>query len=211
MQRSGWSQRYLESTRGRIIALLRSATRTVNELAEALSLTDNAVRAHLVALERDGLVRQSGLRRGLRKPHFAYHLTPEAEQLFPKAYGPLLNAILDVLAQELPPERVEALLREAGHQIAERYLPTVQRHAVEARVEKALEVLGEMGGLAQRETEEERLFIRGASCPLSAIAADHPQVCLLVETLLADIIGVPVYEHCQQGDQPRCCFEIVVK
>ena len=56
-----WNKRFLASTRGRIIALLRPSSRTVNELAEALELTDNAVRAHLTALERDGLVRQSGI------------------------------------------------------------------------------------------------------------------------------------------------------
>ena len=35
-------------------------------LADALGLTDNAVRAHLFAVERDGLVRPSGTRRGPR-------------------------------------------------------------------------------------------------------------------------------------------------
>ncbi len=76
-------QRFLESTRGRIVRLLRGSSRTVEELATQLELTDNAVRAHLTTLERDGLVRQSGVRRGARKPHFTYSLTPEAEKLFP--------------------------------------------------------------------------------------------------------------------------------
>ena len=46
-----------------MVQLLRRASRTVEELAQALGLTDNAVRAHLATLERDGLVRQGGLRR----------------------------------------------------------------------------------------------------------------------------------------------------
>jgi len=81
-----WNQRFFESTRGRIIMLLRRASRTVEELAQALELTDNAVRAHLATLERDGLVRQRGARRGSGKPAFVYELTSETEQLFPKAY-----------------------------------------------------------------------------------------------------------------------------
>src|SRR5947207_14022546 len=60
MQRTGWNKRLLASTRGKILALLRTENRTVNELAAALSLTDNAVRAHLLSLERDGLVQQHG-------------------------------------------------------------------------------------------------------------------------------------------------------
>ena len=42
-----WKQRFFSSTRGRIVALLRRTSRTVDELAQALDLTDNAVRAHL--------------------------------------------------------------------------------------------------------------------------------------------------------------------
>src|SRR3712207_8581849 len=60
MAAAGFNKRFLETTRGQIVALLRRGTRTVEELAAALGLTDNAVRAHLAALERDGLVRQAG-------------------------------------------------------------------------------------------------------------------------------------------------------
>jgi predicted ArsR family transcriptional regulator len=73
--------------------LLRHGDRTVEELAQALGLTDNAVRAHLVTLERDRLVRQTGLRRGTSRPAYAYSLTPAAERLFPKACGTLLRML----------------------------------------------------------------------------------------------------------------------
>src|SRR5438067_5319394 len=113
-----WNQRFFESTRGRIIMLLRRASRTVEELAQALELTDNAVRAHLATRERDGLVRQRGARRGSGKPAFVYELTPETEQLFPKAYGPVLRELLNVLNDQLPPDEVEAFLRLVGRRIA---------------------------------------------------------------------------------------------
>ena len=63
-------QRLITSTRGQIIMLLRRSSRTVDELAQALELTDNAVRAHLAALERDGVVQLRGLRRGSGKPAY---------------------------------------------------------------------------------------------------------------------------------------------
>src|SRR6266496_4119842 len=77
--------RFFASTRGRIVTLLRRNSRTVEELAQELTLTDNAVRAHLATLERDGIVQQRGVRRGSGKPSYIYDLTPEAEYLFPKA------------------------------------------------------------------------------------------------------------------------------
>ena len=69
MKPQRWRERLLESTRGQILALLRVESCTVNELAAALKLTDNAVRAHLISLERDGLIQREGSRPGLRKPH----------------------------------------------------------------------------------------------------------------------------------------------
>jgi len=53
-------KRFFESTRGQIVTILRGSPATVDELARKLELTDNAVRAHLLTLERDGIVRQSG-------------------------------------------------------------------------------------------------------------------------------------------------------
>ena len=101
-------RRFFESTRGQIVTILRSSACTVEELATQLELTDNAVRAHLATLERDGLVRQSGLRRGPRKPHFTYILTPEADALFPKAYDALLNQLIAVLKNRLKPDAPKA-------------------------------------------------------------------------------------------------------
>src|SRR5258708_19814815 len=103
------NQRFLASTRGQIITLLRRSSHTVDELAQALGLTDNAIRAHLATLERDGIVQQRGVRRGSGKPAAVYGLAPEAEQLFPKAYGPLLHQLLAVLYDPLPPAQLETL------------------------------------------------------------------------------------------------------
>ena len=114
-------QRFFASTRGQIITLLRRSSRTVDELAQALDLTDNAVRVHLATLERDGLVQQRGVRRGSGKPASVYDLTPEADQLFPKAYGPVLQHVLEVLSERMAVDEVETLLREVGRRIAAKW------------------------------------------------------------------------------------------
>ena len=104
---TNWDEKFFESTRGQIVTLLRRSNRTVEDLARALGLTNNGIRAHLAVLERDGIVRQRGsVRRGSGggKPAYIYELTSEAEDLFPKAYAPALGRLLDVLAERLGPE-----------------------------------------------------------------------------------------------------------
>jgi predicted ArsR family transcriptional regulator len=118
MARTNWNRWFFVSTRGQIITLLRRSSHTVDELAEALDLSHTAVRAHLAALERDGLVQQHSERRGSVKPTSVYELAPAAEDLFPKAYGQILDQLLEVLDGRMPPEEVETLLVEVGWRMA---------------------------------------------------------------------------------------------
>jgi predicted ArsR family transcriptional regulator len=201
-------KRFFDSTRGRIVSLLRGTTKTVNDLAGELGLTDNAVRSHLLSLERDGIIRQSGIQRGMRKPHFAYELSPEAENLFPKAYDALLNQLITALKGRLPPEAIEDVLREVGRSLATRQLPDKSPADFESRLHSAMEVLKTIGGSPSIEREGDKLFIRSSGCPLSAAVAEHPEVCEIAEALVAEIVGLPVREHCNRGESPKCCFEI---
>src|SRR5258708_15451811 len=128
--------RFFTNTRGNIVTLLRRASRTVDELAQALDLTDNAVRAQLAALERDGLVQQSGSRKSSSKPASVYTLTAAAEDLFSKAYGPVLRQLLEELTERMPAEEVDEVLRSTGRRLAAQWpLPRGELHTrVEAPV-----------------------------------------------------------------------------
>lgn len=201
-------ERFFESTRGRIVTLLRRQRRTVEELAGELGLTDNAIRTHLVALERDGLVSQGEVRRGGGKPAFTYELTPEAERLFPKAYGVVLKEFLEVLGERLPREVIAEALREVGHRLA---ASCGSGDAdVFLRLEGALALLEHLGGLAEAERIENGFLIKGYSCPLAAAVDGNPDTCLLAESLLSDFIGAPVRQICDQGLPPHCRFEVLI-
>jgi predicted ArsR family transcriptional regulator len=106
----------------------------------------------------------------------------------------------------LGPQESEALLRGVGRCMAE------GRRASDgggrARLEEAVAVLNELGGLAELEERDGGLTIRGYGCPLAAVTPDHPEACRRVESLISDLAGVPVREHCERGAKPRCRFEV---
>ena len=207
MNVSRLTRRFLDSTRGQIILLLRTESRTVTDLAQALDLTDNAVRGHLTTLERDGLVRQAGEKPGFRKPHFAYELTAEADDIFPKAYGPLLNLVLAELKDRFGEKQTAATLREVAQRMADSHA-AAPGMTLDERVGEAVKLIAKLGGHARIEHAEGKVVIRGAGCPLALVTADHAEVCEMVRTLLATIIDAPVIEVCQRSPSPKCCFEV---
>ncbi len=203
----------LGTTRGQVLTLLRAGPRTVNDIAAALDLTDNAVRAHLATLTADGLIDPAGTTPGARKPHTLYELTGRAREHFSRLYVPVLNALLASIDQFLDPDRCREILREAGHRLAAAHETALRGRPLDQRIAYALNLLAELGAVApvRRQTPSAApgaCVIQGEACPLSEAVAKRPEVCILVETLLADLVGRPVHEHCQHGPHPRCCFHI---
>ncbi|HVS72254.1 MAG TPA: ArsR family transcriptional regulator [Phycisphaerae bacterium] len=203
----------LGTTRGQVVTFLRGGPRTVNDIAAALSLTDNAVRAHLAELTADGLVEQVGTAPGVRKPHALFELTGRAREHFSRLYVPVLNALLSALDQSLPPETARRILQEAGHALAETHATALQGKPLDERIAYAVNLLRELGAVAgvEREPATEgtsRVMIQGEGCPLSEAVTIHPEICTLVETLLSDVLERPVRERCNKGSRPRCCFHI---
>src|SRR3989442_13634145 len=121
------------STRARVVELLRRKDQTVDELATALELTDNAIRSQLFALERDGAVEQHGLRRSGGKPSVLYGVTAEYEAAQSRAYVPFAVTLLEELASRIPAPRLKRVLRAAGRRWAAGVAPPGGNLAAKAR------------------------------------------------------------------------------
>jgi predicted ArsR family transcriptional regulator len=202
------TKRWLRGTQGRVLHLLRRQNRTVNELAAELGVTDNAVRAQLASLGRDGLVEEVGSRPGVRKPEAVFGLSGDARHLFPKAYDLLLNHLVNVISGHLPEEEVRQIFEEVGHRLAAS-TPVDRNADLNQRLEIALHMFSEMGGLPEVVQEPDFIIIRGRDCPIAAAVQSHPKACLLAEVLLSDLLGCSVTEQCDRsGPTPHCIFKV---
>lgn len=207
MTATKFDERFFESTRGKIVLLLRGSQRTVNELADELKLTDNAVRAHLMTLERDRFVEAGGTVKGFRKPHFVYRLTDESRHLFPKSYDSLLNRLLDVLKQRLPSASLVTILQDVGRMIGLTRLPS-PGEPLDERLSNALDALKELGGAAVVIKENDQIQIKSESCPFADAVVEHPEICKVAESMIQQIVALPVKETCDRSRPPRCRFAI---
>lgn len=202
--------RFHDSTRGRIVALLRRSPSTVEELAAELQLTDNAIRLHLQTLERDGVVVAKGVRRGggVGKPATEYEISAEAEPSFSEAYIPFLTSLLSVVGNKLGSTELRAVMRDVGRRLAATS-PAAAGDAL-ARAQRASQLLNALGGVTTVEKEPGgRYAIKGCSCPLSVAVNERAEVCLAVQTMLRDVTGLTVREECDRSERPRCHFALV--
>ena len=198
----------LDSTRGRIISLLRQGSLTADDLSARLELTTNAIREHLAKMERDGVVRRGGQRPGTTRPAYVFELTAEIEQWLSQAYLPVLTHLIDVFARSLPPEQVNDLMRQVGRSVAAAVAPRRKPASTRSRVVLASRVLNaQLGAVTHVETNG-AFVIRGSSCPLATLTGKHPSVCLAIETLVSELVGRPAQECCDRSARPRCCFTI---
>jgi DeoR family suf operon transcriptional repressor len=199
----------LDSSRGRIVTLLRGGGLTADDIASKLGVTRSAVRAQITGMERDGVVRRTGQRPGMTRPSNVFELTPEVEQLLSSAYIPLLTHLIDAFADGLPPSQLETMLQKAGKTLAEE-LSRGKRPAgnLASRVGMVSEMMNEQLGTLTHVEGNGGYVIRGIGCPLAALTGKHPGVCLAMESLVAELLGVPVRECCDRAERPKCCFEI---
>ncbi len=193
-------------TQSKLLGLLRRAPRTIRDLSRALQLTDNAIRTHIAALSRDGLVEEAGAQRDTGgKPARLYTLSRKGEELFPKAYAVALNGLVEEIARTEGWDRTVELLRGVGAKAA---AGVVAGGSLEDRVGVALATLRGLGADIEGLKSDTGWTLQGYACPLAQVTAEHPQVCSLVTAIDAETRGRPVVEVCQRGDRPRCCFEV---
>lgn len=108
-----------ETTRGgRLVALLRRGGLTIDEMATELRITPAAVRAQISAMQRDGLVRRGGQRRGTTRPSHVYEITQDVDQLLSRAYIPLMTHVLQAVTAKLSRRQVGSVMRHAGKALA---------------------------------------------------------------------------------------------
>jgi len=201
-----WLDRLFGETRARLLHLLRRPPQTVNGMAGALGLTGNAVRGHIAALGRDGIVEQVGVHRETGgKPAQLYGLSAAGEELFPKAYATVLGGLVEELARQDGWEHAIELLRAVGKRTAE---SSAGAAGADARVQAAAAALQGLGGDVQLLKVKGGWRLQGYACPLSAVTAVHPEVCALGQALVEEITGMAVTECCDRSGRPRCGFMV---
>jgi len=201
----------LPPSRQAVLDLVRRGERTVNTLAAQLRISDNAVRVQLTALERDGLLRRSGIVRSgsAGQPAAEYDLTPAGELALSTAYPAALTALVAAAGDRMDARARRALFVEAGKRLAST-LNSRDTGSLQDRAESCAALIDGLGGRATVTTGRGIATLEGAGCPLAAAVRTEPSTCYLIEALLETNAGVKAEQQCTHGERPSCRFRLTV-
>jgi DeoR family transcriptional regulator, suf operon transcriptional repressor len=169
----------LPSTRRMIlVSLKKRGEARAEDLANDLGVTASAIRQHLTGLVANGFVVHREVKGHPGRPKHLYHLTDEAETLFPKTYSELTNEVLAIVEDENP-----ALLQTVFDRRRDRRIEGARRRLAgktspDERVAELAAILDEDGYLAEWERVDADTYrITEHNCAVLGVAARYGQAC----------------------------------
>ncbi len=189
-------------------ALLRQpAGMSIDDLAQVLSITRTAVRQHLAALERDGLVERGDTRPTGRRPEQLHRLSEQGRELFARQYPLLANLLIGEVAGLLGQDALRALMRELGRKLA----ADLEHEVVgEPRIVEHMNAAGYEAEVFFRSTGEAQIVAH--NCVFHDLAKAHPLVCELDLALIGALGGAEVsHEECMLRGGQVCRFALCKK
>jgi len=171
--------------------LHRQPKRTINELAEAVSINPISVRHHLTNLQMEGLVAADEERHGVGRPRLVYFLTEDGLENFPTRYLRLTTRLLAQMKETMPEPVVRNLFNQIAEDLAQEYEGQMKGLSMEERLDFVKTMLGEEGFTVEWEKKGKQYEIHEISCPYYQIGISHPEVCTVDQTLISKMLAVP--------------------
>ena len=169
------------TTSNRIINLLNRDSMTVAELATELGITRNSVHLQITRLEAAGLLERLQQRRSNNagKPAYEYRTVAGSEDTYSSAYKSVLESLMQVLAVELPIERRQLLLQQAGQLLA-RNAGLQPAGNIDTDLKHAVDAVNSLGAMAEITDNDNHLIVTSYSCPVATSVRSEPETCSLV-------------------------------
>jgi predicted ArsR family transcriptional regulator len=204
----------MSTTRDLVLKTLLTRQRcTINELAQAVGINPISVRHHVTKLEAGGLVTFEEERHGVGRPRRLYFLTEKGMEMFPTRYLRLTIRLLAQLKETLPEPMVNKLFSQVADDLIEDYSTELELEdlPLEERLDFVKNLLGGEGFTMEWERKEDGYHIRESSCPYYHVGQTHPEICAVDQTLISNVLSVPVEKvKCILDGDSYCSYIVPV-
>ena len=168
------------------LLLKNKAGMTADELSAPLTITRNAVRQHLAALENDGLVKKGLTRASGGRPEQLYVLTDKGNECFPRHYAWFAQLLIQSVQQEFGAEglseRLNTMGTQIGKQLRAQHPELVTRGQ---KTQKLSKIMAEFGYDARSAGDDKVDAIEADNCVFHTLALTNPIICQFDLALLS--------------------------
>jgi len=199
-----------KNTRERIMQILLLRERcTINDLAEAVEINPISVRHHITKLEAEGLVTSEEERHGVGRPRRIYFLTEGGREHFPTRYIRLTLRLLTQLKESMPAPVVKRLFTQMAQDLALDYQYQMEGLSTEERLDVIKSLLAKEGFTIEWEQQGDSFHIREVNCPYFHVGQDHPEVCVVDQTLISTLLEIPAQKiQCLLAGDAHCTYVV---
>jgi DeoR family transcriptional regulator, suf operon transcriptional repressor len=196
-----------QSTREIVLHGIKSSPQsTVEELAVVANVSPVTVRHHLNALQAEGVIETSSIRRKVGRPYYVYSLSEKGQELFPKRYVRLTNRLLDEMKDRLPDHLIDDIFGGVVNSVLEEHRGEFEGLPLDERLDYLVAILNEEGFLSSWEKTGEGTYqLVEYSCPYLSIGSTHIEVCNFDTKLMHGILELPIQQDSCMLAGADCC------
>ena len=170
-----------------------------------------SVRHHVTKLEAGGLVTSEEERHGVGRPRRLYFLTEKGMEQFPTRYLRLTLRLLSQLKENLPGPMVNELFSQVADDLVTDYANDLdlEEMPIEERLDVVKDLLRGEGFTMEWERQDDGYHIRESSCPYYHVGQTHPEICAVDQTLISNVLSVPVEKvKCILNGDSYCTYVV---
>lgn len=184
---------------------------TLDQLADLLGISRNAVKQHISVLEKMDCIESRMLPSGGGRPSRAYTLTDAGMEIFPKQYALFSTMLLKTISESIKDTELVNLLASIGHDLALPFKERVQHS--DNKIEEVINIMEELGYEARQFSSKNKpTEIIAKNCVFHDLAKENSAVCELDRSLISSLLDATIEQkECMVKGGESCRFCISSK
>ncbi|MEQ1638157.1 MAG: HTH domain-containing protein [Methylococcales bacterium] len=179
----------------------------IDQMANELQISRNAIKQHLIPLERTQLIQRHTLNTTGGRPAQSYVLTENGINHFPKQYSWFCNLILTDLKAEMGDEAFKRYMAKLGVNLARSLIAQFEGQNQADKVTKLVAVMQSLGYHAQLDQTSKVPVILAFNCIYHDLAQQHPELCEFDHALISTLLEKPIKQaECMAHNDCVCRF-----
>lgn len=192
--------------------LKQQGPKSISAIAEAMGITTEGARFHLLKLEKEGLLKSKSVAEGRGRPKQIWSLTQKGHNRFPDTHAELTANLINMMRQTLGNDAVDQVIERHQENMHSRYSQEIDHSdSLEKRLSKLAEIRTREGYMAEYKEEDGHFLFVENHCPICSAAKVCQGFCRAEKNIFQKTLGENVkvkrVDHIIKGAR-RCCYRI---